>query len=98
MTAKTKHGHKAHAPTRGADPGTPHERMNRLHAQPGRPEGAMRGMNQNQSGGAGSEGAGTPEAPSMPPMGAGPAPAGGSMPGASMGEGPSTDDEEGDQT
>lgn len=41
MTAKTRHGKGAHHKAHGADPGTPHERLNRMHAQPGRPEGAM---------------------------------------------------------
>lgn len=82
MTAKTKHGHKAHRPAHGADPGTPHERLNRLHAQVGRPEGAMHG--------------GAPMPPSMPDaappmMGAPPAM---SPPGA----GPSTDSDEGEMT
>jgi hypothetical protein len=85
MTAKTKHGHKAHHAAHGADPGTPHERLNRLHAQPGRPEGAM-----HMGGGAGPSQ--MPSAPpQMPPMGAGP----GSPP---MGAAPATDDEEGEQT
>lgn len=92
MTAKTRHGHKAHPPAHGADPGTAHERLNRLHAMPGRAEGAMHGMNQGESGGAG-----VPEAPQMPAMGAGPPMASG-PPGASMGAGPSTDSEEGDQS
>lgn len=86
MTAKTRHGHGAHKPAHGADPGTPHERLNRLHAQPGRAEGAMHG--------------GAPEpmqapAPMAPNPGMG-APMG--APGPSMGAGPSTDDEEGEQS
>lgn len=44
MTAKTKHGFKGHA-TRGADPGTPHERLTRAHKRPGRAEGAALGLN-----------------------------------------------------
>jgi hypothetical protein len=79
MTAKTKHGHKAHHAAHGADPGTPHERLNRLHAQPGRPEGAMHG-------------GGLPAGPTAPPG------IGGAMGGASLGAGPATDDEEGEQT
>lgn len=64
MTAKTKHGHKAHRPAHGADAGTPHERLNRLHAQPGRAEGAM------HPGGLGAP----PPSPvaAAPPMGAAP--------------------------
>lgn len=82
MTAKTKHGHKAHHAAHGADPGTPHERLNRLHAQPGRPEGAMHGS--------------AGPAP-MPSMGATP-PTAPPMGGAPMGAGPATDSEEGEQT
>lgn len=41
MTAKTKHGHKAHPRAHGADHGTTHERLNRIHATPNRAEGAM---------------------------------------------------------
>lgn len=41
MTAKTKHGHKAHRRAHGADAGTPHERLNRMHAMPNRAEGQM---------------------------------------------------------
>lgn len=88
MTAKTRHGHAAHPRAHGADHGTAHERLNRLHAQPGRPEGSMAA--------GGGSGAPMQEAPPMapnpgmapPPMGAPP----------SMGAGPATDDEEGDQT
>jgi len=83
MTAKMKHGHKAHRTALGADPGSTHERLNRLHAQPGRPEGAMHG--------GGSTGAAAP----LSTM------AGGGVPpemGPSLGAGPSTDDEEGEQT
>ncbi len=43
MTAKTKHGFKGHH-TRGADPGTPHERLTRAHKRPGRAEGAALGL------------------------------------------------------
>ena len=70
MTAKTKHGHKAHPRAHGADHGTPHERLNRMHAQPGRPEGAMMA------------GGGEPAAPPMaaPPMGAPPGMPGGGAP------------------
>lgn len=81
MTAKTRHGHGAHRPAHGADPGTPHERLNRRHAIPGRPEGAM------HDGG---------EMPA-PPMGGSPM-AGGMPGGQSMGAGPSTDGEEGEQS
>lgn len=84
MTAKTRHGHGAHAPAHGADPGTAHERLNRRHAMPGRPEGAM------HSGGG--EPAASP-VPMAPPMGMGASAA----PGAPMG-GSSSDDEEGEQT
>lgn len=91
MTAKTKHGHKAHGPAHGADAGTPHERLNRMHAQPGRPEGAM--MQQP-----GAAPAPSP-VPSAPPMGMGASAAPGAPMGAPpMGAGPSTDDEEGDQS
>jgi hypothetical protein len=93
MTAKTKHGHKAHGPARGADPGTPHERLNRLHAQPGRPEGAMHG-----GAGPSQMPAEPPQpAPMAPPMGAGPQMGAGPSMGP-PGAGPSTDDEEGEQT
>lgn len=83
MTAKTRHGHKAHAPTHGADPGTAHERLNRMHAMPNRAEGQP----MSAAGGA----------PAAPPMGGMPA-MGGPPAMAPMGAGPSTDDEEGDQT
>lgn len=86
MTAKMKHGHKAHPAAHGADPGTAHERLNRMHAMPGRPEGAMAG-----AGGAPMQG----PMESPPPM-AGGAP--GAMPGAPMGAGPSPDDEESEQS
>ena len=96
MTAKTKHGHGAHRAAHGADPGTPHERLNRLHAMPGRPEGAM----------AAGMGSGAPmgsPAP-MPPMAGGGAPPMGAPPmgappmGAPpMGTGPGMD-EEGEQS
>lgn len=85
MTAKTKHGHKAHRATHGADPGTAHERLNRRHAQVGRPEGAM------HQGGEMAPPMAAPPQPqdnvSMAPPGAGPTASGGS-----------TDDESGDQT
>lgn len=87
MTAKTRHGHGAHPRAHGADHGTPHERLNRLHAQPGRPEGAMAAGGAN-----GAPMQAPPMAPNpgmAPPMGA---------PGPSMGAGPSPDDEEGEQT
>lgn len=87
MTAKTKHGHKAHPPAHGADPGTPHERLNRLHAMPGRAEGAMHGMEPAES-----PGIGTTEPPQMPPPPGGAA----QSPMAPPGAGP--DDEEGEQT
>jgi hypothetical protein len=86
LTAKTKHGHKAHGPTHGADPGTPHERLNRMHAMPNRAEG------QPMSAAASPAMAPTP----APPMGAG-APMG-APPMAPPGAGPSPDDEEGEQT
>lgn len=96
MTAKTKHGHKAHGPTRGADPGTPHERLNRQHARVGRAEGAAsNAMNDAQAGSSG-DGANMPEAPMAPPMGAGPPGMGGGPQGQSTGEGPDT--EEGEQS
>lgn len=41
MTAKTRHGKKAHPRAHGADHGTTHERLNKIHATPNRPEGAM---------------------------------------------------------
>ncbi len=40
MTAKTKHGFHGGHHTRGADHGTPHERLMRDHRRPGRSEGA----------------------------------------------------------
>lgn len=87
MTAKTKHGHGAHRAAHGADHGTPHERLNRLHAQPGRAEGAMHA-------GAPPPPMAPPQAPAAPPMGAPPMGA----PNPAMGAGPQTDDEEGDQS
>lgn len=85
MTAKTRHGHKAHRNTHGADAGTPHERLNRVHAIPNRPEGAM-----NQGGGPAPAGVEPPPQPQdnvgMAPPGAAPAEAGGS------------DDESGEQS
>lgn len=39
MTAKTKHGHKAHPRAHGSDEGTAHERLNKMHAMPNRAEG-----------------------------------------------------------
>jgi hypothetical protein len=82
-----EHGHAAHKPAHGADPGTPHERLNRLHAQPGRPEGAMAG---------GPNGAAMAPEPMAPNPGM--APPGIGAPAPSMGAGPSTDTEEGDQS
>lgn len=91
MTAKTKHGHGAHPAAHGADPGTAHERLNRRHAMPGRPEGAMH-----------NEGSGEPAAspvPMAPPMGMGASAAPGApMGGSSMGASSGGDDEEGEQT
>jgi hypothetical protein len=87
LTAKQKHGSGAHRPAHGADPGTPHERLNRLHAQPGRAEGAMH--------------AGAPPPPPMQaPMAPNPgmAPPGMGASGPSMGAGPSTDDSEDSQS
>lgn len=84
MTAKTRHGKGAHHAAHGADPGTPHERLNRLHAMPGRPEGAMHDS--------------APAAPmQMPPQMGAPAapPMGGAPPSAG---GMSTDDEAGEQS
>lgn len=78
MTAKTRHGHKAHHAAHGADPGTPHERLNRLHAQPGRAEGAM-----HLGGGAPPP---MPSEPMAPPMAAPPAMAGGAGPDSEAGE------------
>lgn len=85
MTAKTKHGHKAHRRTHGADEGSAHERLNRAHAVPNRAEGAP--MSSASSGGA------PPPSPipQAPPMGAGAV----ASPGAA---GPSTDSEAGDET
>jgi len=87
MTARIRHGTK-HRHTHGADPGTPHERLNAQHAMPNRPEGAMM------------PGTGAPPpspVPSAPPSpGAGPMPSGGGM---AMGPpGASPDVEEGEQT
>lgn len=39
MTAKTRHGVKAHRHTHGADAGSAHEKMHRMHAMPNRAEG-----------------------------------------------------------
>ena len=88
MTAKTRHGHGAHRAAHGADKGTPHERLNRMHAMPGRPEGAPMSA---QAGGIAdpnpAEGAGPMAMPPNP-----------GMPSAPPGASPSTDDEEGDQS
>ena len=87
MTAKTRHGHAAHHRAHGSDEGTAHERLNKRHAQPGRPEGAM------HTGGEMAAPAAAPmPPPATPPMGG--APMGGDP---SMGAGPSTggDDEGG---
>ena len=86
MTAKIRHG-KKHRHTHGADPGSPHERLNAMHAMPGRPEGAPMGA----------MGAPPPSpVPSAPPsMGGGmPSPPDGAMPTAPPGAGP----QEGDQS
>lgn len=90
MTAKTKHGHKAHPRAHGADAGTPHERLNRMHAMPNRAEGQP--MSAASTG-----------APPPPAMAAPPSPQGNAMAMAPPGAGPSagpgaSDDEEGDQT
>lgn len=89
MTAKTKHGHGAHARAHGSDEGSTHERLNRRHAMPGRPEGAMH-----------NEGGGEPAAspvPMAPPMGMGASAAPGApMGGSAMGGGAATDDEGGE--
>lgn len=84
MVAKTKHGHKAHPRAHGADEGTAHERLNRMHAQPGRAEGQMHA--------GGSSGMAAPPAPMAAPMAPNPGMAPMS-PGPSMGAGPATDDE-----
>lgn len=83
MTAKTKHGHKAHRPAHGADPGSTHERLNRMHAMPNRAEGQPMSA----------AGGGAP--PMAPPMAGGP-PGMGAMGDQSMGAGP--DSEEGEQS
>lgn len=82
MTAKTKHGHKAHRAAHGADAGTPHERLNRMHAMPNRAEGQPMSA-------AGSAEAEPAMPPATPPMGGGE---------ESQGEGPSVDSEEGEQS
>jgi hypothetical protein len=88
MTARIRHGTK-HRHTHGADPGTPHERLNAQHAMPNRAEGAPMGTLQ------GSAPAPSP-VPSAPPSpGAGPMPSGGGMAMGPPGEG---SDDEGDQT
>jgi hypothetical protein len=90
MTARTRHGSKAHRTTHGADRGSTHERLHRMHAQPNRPEGAPMSAAQG------------PSAP--PPMGMPMAPqpqdnVGMAPPGAPMGGMSSPmDTEEGDQT
>lgn len=70
MTAKTKHGHKAHARAHGSDEGSAHERLNRMHAMPNRAEGAP------MSAAGGGPSAAPPEMPGAPmggqSMGAGP--------------------------
>lgn len=88
MSAKMRHGTK-HRPTRGADRGTAHERLNSHHAMPGRPEGAM--MEQP-----GVEPMPSPVPTAPPSPGAGPMPSGGGM---SMGPpGMGSDVEEQEQT
>jgi len=86
MTAKTKHGHKAHRRTHGADEGTPHERLNRMHAMPNRAEGAPMSS-------AGSAPMGVAPPP-QPQDNTGMAPAGGA-PAAAAG---ASDDESGEQS
>lgn len=85
MTAKTKHGHKAHHRAHGSDEGSTHERLNRQHAMPNRAEGAPM-----SSAGPASSGVAPPPQPqdnnSMAPPGAGPSAAG------------SSDSEAGEQT
>lgn len=86
MVAKTKHGHGAHKRAHGSDEGTAHERLNRMHAQPGRAEGAMHA--------GGSSGAAAPPSPMAAPL----APNSG-MAAPDMGApGPSIDSDEGEQT
>ena len=83
MTAKTRHGKAAHHRAHGSDPGSKHERLNRMHAMPGRPEGAPMG-------GQGPMAAPPPAPPPAmgePPMGAAP------MESPAMGAGPSTSDD-----
>ncbi len=84
MTAKTKHGHAAHHRAHGSDEGTAHERLNKRHAMPGRPEGAM---HMGDAAGAAPPPMAAPAMPSMPP--------GGGAPDQSMGAGPSSSDDEG---
>lgn len=40
MTARTRHGSKAHRSAHGSDEGSAHHKLNRMHAQPNRPEGS----------------------------------------------------------
>jgi len=90
MTAKTRHGQKAHRETHGADPGTPHTRLNRMHAMPNRAEGAP----MSSAGGA-PKGMPPPPQPqdnnSMAPPGAAP-------PGANASGSTVADDEAGEQS
>jgi len=88
MTAKTKHGHKAHRRAHGSDEGSAHERLNRMHAMPNRAEGAPMS---SAGAGAAPPGVAPPPQPQdntapMAPPGGAPAAAGGS------------DDESGEQT
>lgn len=84
MTAKTRHGMKAHRATHGADEGSRHERMNKMHAMPNRAEGQPMSAAQG------------PSAQPMAPPSMAPSPMA-APPGAGM-SGPSMDTEEGDQT
>jgi hypothetical protein len=89
MTAKTRHGKAAHRPAHGADPGTPHHRLNKMHAMPNRAEGAPMSA---------AGGAPPPQAMAAPPQ-----PQDNAMAMAPPGAGPSagpgaSDGEEGDQT
>jgi len=90
-----KHGMKAHRAAHGADPGTPHERLNRLHAMPGRPEGAMHGGDS-----AGAPGPAPGMGPATGPEPMPPASAMGGMGAPPMGAPPmgAMDDEQGEQT
>jgi hypothetical protein len=93
LTARTRHGSAAHRSAHGADKGSTHEKLNRAHAQPNRPEGAP------MSAAGFPSAAPPPGAPSTPQPqdNVGLAPPGGGM-GGGMPSAPPMDPTEGDDT